>query len=63
MRRWVCKSFDRLPNMRCSTHRDRPVVGILRRWSKDGRYAVNMRFYCQECLDRKVAKEPNIPIR
>uniref|UniRef100_A0A6M3XTC0 Uncharacterized protein n=1 Tax=viral metagenome TaxID=1070528 RepID=A0A6M3XTC0_9ZZZZ len=62
MRRWISKSFYPFPGFCCSTHRDRPVVAILRRWSKNGRYAVNMRYYCQECLDRKVARDPEIPI-
>jgi hypothetical protein len=62
MRRWISTTFYPFPNFRCSRHRDRPVVAILRRHRSDGLRAVNMRFYCQECLDRKIARDPEIPV-
>jgi hypothetical protein len=62
MRRWIITKKDAFDYAQCSTHRDRPAVAILQRPQKRGYGNVNLRFYCQECLDRKIARDPQIPI-
>lgn len=62
MRRWIAKLPPGVNWATCSQHRDRVPVAALVRRSKVGPFNVNMRYYCQECLDRKIAKDPKIPV-
>ena len=62
MRRWIShSSFDTM-GASCSTHRDREAVAVLIRPKKSGRGVVNMRYYCDECLQRKIERDPEIEI-
>lgn len=51
-----------LTSIYCSTHRGRHAIAILRRERKREVGWVNVRFYCQECFDRKKERNPEIPV-
>jgi len=61
-RRWISTNKRDLYMARCSTHRDRNAIAVLQRPKKQGRGGVNLRFYCQECLDRKRQRDPEIRV-
>jgi hypothetical protein len=61
MRRRITVFRVPLTNIYCSTHRGRHAIAILCRSQKHGPGWVNMRFYCDECLQRKQKRNPEIP--
>ncbi len=62
MKQWIVKLWEPSPEYNCSTHRDRKALGILVRSKKRGGGAVNVRFYCLECLQNKLTREPFLPV-
>lgn len=62
MKAWIEYFFEEPLGDKCTAHKDRPAVALLKKQAKDNAPITITRRYCHECLQKKLARDPKIPV-
>jgi len=61
--KWIKRHWESIPERNCTAHRDRPAMAALQSQAKGDGPIKTLRRYCLECLNRKIARDPEIPVK